>query len=265
MAAKAESEEVAAQPVEGRELRQAPRAGVDADASVLLVAQGERYDCRVLDLSLTGCRMHASAKFPGRAQARVEVSFKLRGIVLRFSGEIQWSDGRHKVGIRFAEMSSRRQEELGEVLVEVQAQNAAQAAERATEVQATAKPAEQPAITAAPKATIKRERRTELRYEVNTSAMILLVKIGARVSGRILDLSRSGCRIQTDEAFPVGIYTRVETEFYAEGLPFRLGGVVQALHGKQDVGIRFLDTSERKMEQVDRLIVEIQELRASRE
>jgi hypothetical protein len=60
----------------------------------------------------------------------------------------------------------------------------------------------------------------------------------------------------------VGIYTRVETEFHLEGLPFRLGGVIQAIHNRNMVGIRFLDLSERKRQQVLDLIDEIEEIRA---
>jgi hypothetical protein len=73
-----------------------------------------------------------------------------------------------------------------------------------------------------------------------------------------------GCRIRTDERFPVGIYTRVETEFRLEGLPFRLGGVIQAVHDRDRrlVGIRFLDMSIRKREQLEQLIEEIEELQS---
>jgi hypothetical protein len=58
----------------------------------------------------------------------------------------------------------------------------------------------------------------------------------------------------------VGIYTRVEAEFRLEGLPFRLGGVIQAIHDRNTVGIRFLDVSERKLAQVAQLIDEIEEM-----
>jgi PilZ domain len=102
-----------------------------------------------------------------------------------------------------------------------------------------------------------RERRAYPRYPVDTGATIFLVKIGSRLSGHILDLSLSGCRIRSDERFPVGIYTRVETEFRLEGLPFRLGGVVQSIHDRHNVGIRFLDVSERKREQVEQLIADM--------
>jgi hypothetical protein len=107
----------------------------------------------------------------------------------------------------------------------------------------------------------KRERRTQSRHEVDTSAVILLINVGAQLAGRIIDLSAGGCRIRTDERFPVGIYTRVETEFRLEGLPFRLGGVIQAIQDRERllVGIRFLDMSARKREQVEQLMQEIEE------
>ncbi len=106
------------------------------------------------------------------------------------------------------------------------------------------------------------DRRGQLRHEVDSFATILLVKVGSALRGRIADLSLSGCRICTEERFPVGIYTRVETEFHLQGLPFRLGGVIQAIHNRNTVGIRFLDVSERKRRQVLDLIGEIEEMRA---
>ncbi|MGA9669319.1 MAG: PilZ domain-containing protein [Terracidiphilus sp.] len=116
-----------------------------------------------------------------------------------------------------------------------------------------------------PASSSQRERRTQSRHPVDTSAVIFLINIGAQVHGRIQDLSVGGCRIRTHERFPVGIYTRVETEFRLEGLPFRLGGVIQAVHDqrRQLVGIRFLDMSVRKREQVEQLIQEIEENRAA--
>jgi len=110
--------------------------------------------------------------------------------------------------------------------------------------------------------TVGRERRQQSRHVVDTSATLLLVNVGSRLRGRILDLSLTGCRIRTDERFPVGIFTRVETEFQLEGLPFRLGGVIQAIHDRNTVGIRFLDMSQRKREQVLELVDEIDQMRS---
>jgi len=108
-----------------------------------------------------------------------------------------------------------------------------------------------------------RDRRSQARVPIDTSADILLINIGSHVAGRIQDLSAGGCRIHTGEPFPVGIYTRVETEFRLQGLPFRLSGVIQALYDqkRQVVGIRFLDMSSRKRDQVEQLIKEMEEER----
>ena len=80
------------------------------------------------------------------------------------------------------------------------------------------------------------------------------------MSGRILDLSLSGCRIRVDDRFPLGVYTRVEIEFDLEGLPFRVGGVIQAIHNQREVGIRFLDMSERRRQEMKGLIEEIRSM-----
>lgn len=116
-------------------------------------------------------------------------------------------------------------------------------------------------------ASDQQERRTSPRHRVNGSAVIHLVQAGCAIRGRILDLSLGGCHIRTGTSFPKEVYTRVEAEFSLEGAPFRLGGIVQGFHDREhrDIGIRFLDLSERKRKQVEDLILEIEEIRAHRE
>jgi hypothetical protein len=48
-------------------------------------------------------------------------------------------------------------------------------------------------------------------------------------------------------------------QFKLDGLPFRLAGVVQSLHDKFTIGIRFLDMSPRKRDQLAQLMEEIAE------
>ncbi len=276
-----------------QERRTAPRYAVDGQASLLLVQHGSTFPCRVVDLSLNGCRVRTQERFTAGAMARVEVAFKVRGFAFRFSGMTQWTDGRHLAGIRFVDMPARRREELVEALSEAEADHAAKAAKPAVEEQAAAReqaaaqesapaavvapPKQEPSRPSALQAPAQaiaapsadpahaqpggRERREASREEIDTSAVIHLIKIASLLQGRILDLSLSGCRIRTDERFPVGIYTRVEVEFRADGLPFRVGGVIQAIHDRQTVGIRFLDMSARRREQVEQLIEERHELR----
>lgn len=111
-------------------------------------------------------------------------------------------------------------------------------------------------------AATARERRAQGRHAVDTSAKLLLVKTAISMPGRILNLSMGGCRIRTEERFNVGIYVRVEAEFYLHGLPFRVGGVSQAILDKNTIGVRFLDMSERRREQLAELIAEIAEAAA---
>jgi len=316
------------------ERRVAPRMAVDEEATLLLVNRGTPVACRIVELSLTGCRMQMREQFLAGIEVRVEAAFRVRGIALRFSGVTEWTDDKYAVGIRFLDLTSRRRDELVDVLCEVAAENAAKAVKEAAEEQAARQAARMqatntipvderiglkpappvgpvlpiagrmelaqegiakqavnaraaiPSTVATPRIVVPpasrpsgsqpavktpakpapRERRAQSRHEIDTSAVIYLVNIGCRLPGRILDLSLGGCRIRTDERFPVGIYTRVETEFRLEGLPFRLGGVIQALHDRERllVGVRFLDMSQRKREQVEQLIEEIEEMRTRR-
>ncbi len=121
----------------------------------------------------------------------------------------------------------------------------------------------QPSRTSAPggEPSCGRDRRAQARQAVDTRAIIFLIDVRSQVVGRIVDLSLGGCRIRTDQRFPVGIYRRIETEFALDGLAFRLAGVVQALHDKFTLGIRFLDMSARKKEQLALLMDEIEEMK----
>lgn len=87
--------------------------------------------------------------------------------------------------------------------------------------------------------------------------VVRLVDLASKLEGRIVDLSMGGCRIRTNLPFPSGVFRRVETQFQVNGLPFRLAGVTQAIYDPFEVGIRFLDVSERMREQLAQLIEEI--------
>ena len=276
------------------ERRASPRFEVEEDASLLLVSHDSWHPCRVVDLSLDGCRIRTDQPFRAGIGKHVELRFKINGLAFRLSGTTQWTDEGHAVGIRFSYPTRRRQEELEEVLREVEADQAARA-QRAAEEKlaqhpaalidfqderlepedlrcAAEFPANDSALPQEPSQPLPvpdaepprgRERRTEPRQEVDTSASIFLLHLGYPVHGRILNLSRGGCGIRTGEPFPLGIYTRVEVEFHLEGQPFRLGGVIQFIYERNLVGIRFLDLGERKREQVDQLMIDLELLYAT--
>ena len=110
-----------------------------------------------------------------------------------------------------------------------------------------------------------RELRAHPRLNVDSSALLYLIDLRAEIHGRIIDLSMGGCLIHTHRPFPVGIFRRVETEFRLHGLPFRLAGVTQSLYGTHRVGIRFLDMSSRKREQLNELIGEVMDYQTESE
>ena len=124
-----------------------------------------------------------------------------------------------------------------------------------------AQPTNRPSPSQSPDDEPRPERRTQPRYSVDLAAVIQLIDgnsaLGARLRGRIQDLSSTGCRIRTDDRFTEGIETCVEIEFRAQGLPFRLSGIIQAIHGRSAVGIRFLEVSARKRQQLEQLMQEI--------
>ena len=97
------------------------------------------------------------------------------------------------------------------------------------------------------------------REVVDSRATIRLINLAADVDGRIVDISPGGCHIRTNRRFPVGVFRRVEVEFCIDGIPYRFAGVTQAIYDSFNVGIRFLDLSERKREQLTQLIDEIRE------
>ncbi len=283
--------------VEQAEQRNHWRYSVDENAILRFAGNSMAQPGHIVDLSQEGCRMRTRDRLSVRARWPVEISFIVDGVAFRFNGIVEWASGGNVLGIRFVNLLPQHMMELAQVICKMEATAAVRAKavtwlvaeqagpERAGRVVAamdgdekrggTGAPSERDeprpaarmnAVGTEPAAApvfSKRDRRGSERQEVETSASILLVNVGSRLSGRILDLSLGGCRIRTDERFPVGIYTRVETEFRLEGLPFRLGGVIQAIHDRNTVGIRFLDLSERKRLQVVELIGEIEQMRAA--
>ncbi len=275
--------------VAARERRTQARYSVDEDSVLLIMSHGVPALGRMENLSLSGCRVRTRERISARVGSRIEISFKVKGAAFRFSGILVWTIGRNFAGIHFVDMIARCKAELGVIIGEMEAASAARAeavnlavaserteadadpcriATRGEVQQAIATGSGRSSRAANPKLETSSEgvpsdRRIHTRHTVDTYAVIFLINVGSALRGRILDLSESGCRIRTEERFPVGIFTRVETEFRLEGLPFRLGGVIQAIHNRNTVGIRFLDLSERKRQQVAELIGEIEQVHAA--
>jgi hypothetical protein len=289
-------------PARRPERRSDLRYSVDEDSIVLFVGHGAPQEAHLVDLSQDGCRLRTTEPITARSRLPVEVFFTIEGISFRFRSVLQWTDGHNLVGIRFVNTMPQRLVELASVICKMEKNAAARAdvvnlliakhkAEQSTGHQATMRAdapgqvgdpghvGERGRVPVAGKLTklldfaplpqgealqpaTGRERRGHARHELDTTAMILLPNVESPLHGRILDLSLTGSRVRTDERFPASINTRVETDFRPQGLPFRLGGVIQAIHERNIVGIRFLDINEQKREQVSSLIGEIERSQA---
>lgn len=122
--AKAEGDAV---PAQGRDRRAHPRFAVDEEARMLVVGSGHAADCRVLDLSLEGCRLHCGGRLSPPLQTRVEITFTINGIPFRLGGTVQRNNGSGELGVKFPEMTEHRKAEWAEIVTEVQERAAAHA------------------------------------------------------------------------------------------------------------------------------------------
>lgn len=269
------------------------RFAVDEPAMLFPLHEIMGVICRLTEVSLSGCRVHMPRDYSAQEGQRAELSFRVHGVAFRVCVTVERSHPHRDLELCFAERY-RRRDDLQEVLGELSADavvieppgpalNASHACEpvpgrsvhgtpsqgggatnsrcpsfKAGETQCS-QPEQAPAANPSPLVSGK-ERRFQTRHSVNSSAAIFLVDVRCQIHGRILDVSLSGCRIRSEEKFPVGIYRRVEVEFSVDGLPFRLPGVVQSLHDRFTIGIRYLDLSDRKRQQLLALMQELDEL-----
>jgi len=256
-------------PSSTRDRRVHPRFPVDCDATVSPLTAAARMPARLRELGLGGCLLTTERPFRPGVLVRVEVQFQLCGFAFRLVGVTVGSRGATSFALRFVDMPARRRNELAEALAEVAAASSSTKSTSA-KIHASPGPAVPVSISSVrpakpakankaeqPDSKSTGDRRSHNRHDVDTTANLWLIKSGIAMRGRILNLSHGGCRLRTDERFSVGIFVRVETEFYLHGLPFRLAGVSQAILDKNTIGIRFLDMSDRKRQQLTDLITEL--------
>jgi hypothetical protein len=106
-------------PPGGKERRMHSRYIVEAQAILLLVKSGESMPGYILEISQSGCRIHLDGTFEQGIGAHVEVSFSIHGIPVRMAGMSQVLMDKHTVGIRFFNLSGRKQKQLNELITEI--------------------------------------------------------------------------------------------------------------------------------------------------
>lgn len=244
-----------------RERRGEKRFAAKADTVLVFLEDGLEFSGKVADLSFSGCRIGFLQVFPERIGDRVEVALRADRPELRFSGVVQRVEG-NSIGVRFDKESAERGEELAVAIAELTALHERQAGSAdGAETGWTESPLQKSPSAAAGQDVFHLqgiERRAHPRQKADLTAALYLLGDEKKINGQLMNLSLSGCRIYTEEAAPVAS-TRVEAAFYHLGLPFRVAGVVQTVYEPNQVGIHFLDVTERNLVRLKGLMEELRE------
>ena len=102
-------------------------------------------------------------------------------------------------------------------------------------------------------------RRRYPRYASESRAEVCVPQGGLLFRGKILDLSLSGCFIETP-AINLERGTQVEIYFVARQMQFRVGGHIAVLHRKRGAGIAFQELDPRRSRQITELLGELKQL-----
>ena len=102
------------------------------------------------------------------------------------------------------------------------------------------------------------EQRRHQRYACEGHAEVSLPHGGLLFHGRILNVSMTGCYIETAR-LNLERGTQVEVYFVTNHLQFRVLGNIAALRRKRGVGISFLNVSPRRALQIAMLVEELAE------
>ncbi|MGB7547191.1 MAG: PilZ domain-containing protein [Terracidiphilus sp.] len=104
------------------------------------------------------------------------------------------------------------------------------------------------------------ERRNHPRLKCKGVAELRILPAGGKMAAALIDLSIKGCCIEADNPIPAFTDTRVEVHLRMKGFTLRLAGAVRRLQGETQVGIEFIDMSDRKEEQIRELMADLFEM-----
>jgi hypothetical protein len=104
---------------DGAERRANLRLKVESRVQLQLTGSGITMPGRVVDLSLSGCKLRTDERYVAGIFVRVEIEFNLRGIPFRLAGVSQVIFDPHTIGVRFLDVSERRRSQLIELIREM--------------------------------------------------------------------------------------------------------------------------------------------------
>jgi c-di-GMP-binding flagellar brake protein YcgR len=96
--------------------RRSPRLECTGNAHLRMLdlesAGTVQFHGKILNLSLLGCCIEIESVIPFRVKDRLEVYFQLNGMPVLIMGIIRAIHTKHKIGIEFLDVSTRKQEQL---------------------------------------------------------------------------------------------------------------------------------------------------------
>ena len=108
------------------------------------------------------------------------------------------------------------------------------------------------------------ERRVKQRFQCTGVATIHVLALEAKMEGMLLNLSVTGCCIETKTPFPAIENPYVEVIFCVDWITLRIAGVVRNTRGENRVGVEFTEVTKRKSEQIEYLIADLIEIEKNR-
>ncbi len=99
-------------PVERRDAR----FHCKGTAEICVPSAGAKVTGALVDLSVRGCCIVASAGIPAKADDRIEVCFRVNGFALRLAGIIRFMQGKERAGIEFTDVGCRKEEQIKELV-----------------------------------------------------------------------------------------------------------------------------------------------------
>jgi hypothetical protein len=252
----------------GRERRVYERHNL-TDAFAKLNYQGTSFPCRVLDISMGGCRVETQTPFRDGAIANVELDMSLFGLTLRICGVTQWSTSSKQVGVRFIHPGVRSKNQVANIISCVIDESARDAVREALEAETwqdeTIQESETPEPVAMPVSSSMAavlavhgdHRRITSPGSEDWSVMVRDPQAERVSLGSMTALSMGGCCVLFAKPFVGMMHQEVEVEFEIQRLHFRLAGLPRAVHDQRLVGIEFKPMSYRRLDELTQLIVEL--------
>lgn len=216
----------------------------------------------LLSLSATGARVLPRAPMLVLNQAVISVGFQFEQTQYLLSGLTSRCNRDGSIPFEFDFVTRERVRELAERLARAGVELAPEQASTAQQPEPSR--AEQKARQLAELRRVRHERppggierRIEARYDLGAQAALTILKSGKVMSGELLELSLTGCRVFTEEPNRYPQYTAIEVQFVGLGFPLRLGGHIQINRAQHVAGLCFTGIRPRTRERLQTLLWEL--------